>query len=329
MRPRVAVIGTGGTISSFGDGPFDLQDYVRHGRRGDAAEMIAHFAPVSELAELVPVPFPPVPSTDLGFCAWRTLVETIDRLVAEGAVDGIVILHGTATMEESAYALSLTAPTDLPIVLTGAQRPASGLSTDGPANLAAAVRTALSPQARGMGVLLVMNEEIHAAREVTKTSTWRLQTFRTPDFGLLGHADADRVAFYRRPMRGHERAPFDIRGTGTPPRVDIVYAHQDADGVAVEAFVAAGAKGLVVAALAPGFVPPALAEALRDAADAGIVCAVSTRAGSGRVVPISRITALGLVAADNLNPQKARILLLLGLLSGRGAQDIAALFETH
>lgn len=326
---RVAIIGTGGTISSFGEDPFDVQDYIRHGRMGDAATMLDYFSDVRRLADLVPIAFPPIASTRLGFKEWQLLIAEIDRLSADPSIDGIVILHGTASMEETAYALSLTAPTDTPIALTGSQRPATALSADGGANISAAVRTVLSPDARGMGVLLVMNEEIHAAREVTKTSTWRLQTFKTPDFGALGHADADAVVFYRRPLRVPESPPFDIRGIETPPRVDIAYAHQDADAVAVEAFAAAGAKGIVVAAFAPGLVPPAMLEALADATKAGITCVGSCRAGSGRVVALSPLRNAGLIAADNLNPQKARILLQLALLTPRTPEEIATLFATH
>jgi len=156
-------------------------------------------------------------------------------------------------MEETAYFLSLTLQVSIPVVLVGSQRPASALSTDAGLNLVNAIRVAASPEARGMGVLLVLNDEISAAREVTKTSTTRLQTFRTPDFGVLGHADGDAVAFYRRPLRRtYPGTEFDIRGLDALPRVDIVLSYVGADATAVRAFMAAGARGIVSAGFAPG-----------------------------------------------------------------------------
>ncbi|MEL7469279.1 MAG: asparaginase [Pseudomonadota bacterium] len=330
-KRKVAIIGTGGTISSLGRDAFDVQDYITLGKMNDAAGMIAHFPEVSELADLIAVPFPPVPSTQIGSPEWLHIVRQIDRLAAEHPdLAGVVILHGTATMEETAYALNLTVKADLPVVITGAQRPATGLSTDGAANMAAAVKTALSPEARGLGVLLVVNEEIQAARDVTKTSTWRLQTFRTPDFGVLGHADADQVVIYRKPVRAHmPDTEFDVRGVEVLPRVDISYSYAGADGTAVRAFVEAGAKGVVSAGLAPGMAPPAEHAALAAAAEAGIAVVQSTRAGSGRVVALTRLRQAGIVPADNLNPQKARILLSLALTVTEDPIGIERIFATY
>jgi L-asparaginase len=327
-RPKVAVIGTGGTISSFGRGPFDTQDYVALGDMGDAARIIDTFRAVHELAELVPVAFPPVPSTQIAWSEWAALAETVERM---GALDpdlaGFVILHGTATMEETAYALDLTLRTDRTVVLTGAQRPSSALSADGGMNLAAAIRTASAPEARGLGVLLVLNDEIHAAREVSKTSVWRLQTFRTPDFGVLGHVDGDAVAIYRRPVRARGGVPaFDRALLDDPPRVDVAYAYAGADGTAVRAFAAAGAEGIVSAGLAPGLTPPAEWEALAEAAASGIAVVQSSRAGSGRTVAMTRHRKAGILPADNLTPQKARILLALALASGADRAGVARLF---
>ncbi|MEM7742668.1 MAG: asparaginase [Pseudomonadota bacterium] len=328
--PRVALIGTGGTISSLGRDAFDVQDYVSLGQMLDSDGMLARFPEVREIAEIVPVAFPPVPSTKIAFAEWQQLVHEIDRVTADPDVTGVIILHGTASMEETAYALNLTVKTDKTVVITGAQRPASGLATDAPANMVAALRVAASPAARGLGVLVCVNEEIQAAREVTKTSTWRLQTFRTPDFGILGHADADSVAIYRHPVRRH--APdteFDIRGLDTLPRVDVSYSYAGADGTAVRAFVAAGAKGIVSAGFAPGMTPPAEFDALAEAAAAGVAVVQSTRAGSGRVAQLSRISEAGILAADNLNPQKARILLSMALSVTDDPAEITRIFATY
>jgi L-asparaginase len=192
------------------------------------------------------------------------------------------------------------------------------------------VRVAASAEARGLGVLVLLNDEIQAAREVTKTSTGRLQTFRSPDFGALGHADGDGLAWYRRPIR--KAAPeteFDIRGLEALPRVDIAYSYAGADGTAVRAFVAAGARGIVAAGFAPGFVTPGDAEALAEARARGVIVMQSTRAGSGRVFPTTRLAEMGFIPADNLNPQKARILLALALTVTREPAEIRRIFAMY
>lgn len=328
---KVAFIGTGGTISSVGRGPLDLQDYGATGIRLEADAIIARTPELREVAEVIPVNYRAIVSPDIGFADWKSLVLTCDRLVAEiDDLAGIVIGHGTASLEETAYMLNLAVKVSIPVVVVGSQRPASGLSTDAHMNLVGAVRTAASEAARGMGVLVVLNDEIQAGREVTKTSTLRLQTFRTPDFGVLGHADADRVAFYRAPLR--LRAPetaFDIRGLEALPRVDIVYAYAGADGTAARAFVAAGARGLVSAGFAPGLPAPGDREVMAEAARDGVVVVLSTRAGSGRVFESSRARELGFLSADNLNPQKARILLMLALSVTSDKGRIAEMFATY
>jgi L-asparaginase len=331
MRPRVAFIGTGGTIASVGRGPLDLQDYAVAGVMLHAEELLARFPAVQEVAEVVPVRFRAVPSTQVAWPEWRELLLLCDRLVAEDpGLAGIVIGHGTATLEETAYFLSLTLKVPVPVVVVGAQRPASALSTDAGMNLVNAVRVAASPEARGLGALVLLNDEIHAAREVTKTSAGRLQTFRAPDFGCLGHADGDRIAWYRRPLR--RTAPdteFDVRGLDALPRVDVSLSYAGADGAAVHAFVAAGARGIVFAGFAPGFVTPAEAEALREAVRAGVAVAQSTRAGSGRAFPTTRVLESGFIPADNLTPQKARILLSLALTVTRDPREIARMFAEY
>jgi L-asparaginase len=329
-KPKVAVIGTGGTISSIGRDEFDIQDYVTLGKMHDAAGMVQAFPSASTIADLVPVAFPPIPSTQMDFAAWGELLRLIDEQVeTHPDLAGIVILHGTASMEETAYALNLTVKADIPVVVTGAQRPSTGLSTDAGMNMTNAVRVAASEEARGLGVLVVLNDEIQAARDVTKTSTWRLQTFRSPDFGVLGHADADRIAIYRKPVRLlAPETPFSRDDVLNAARVDISYCYAGCDGTAVRAFVEAGAKGIVSAGFAPGFVSPGEFDALKAAVDAGVVVLQSSRAGSGRVPSMARVVAGGFIGADNLNPQKARILLALALNRTSDKADIEAYFGT-
>lgn len=331
-KPKVAVIGTGGTITSLsGIGPLDLYEYTATGRMLEADQLVDRFPAVREVADIVPIRFKAVPSTAVAFPEWKQLVLEADKAVATHAgLAGIVVLHGTATLEETAYALDLTAKVHVPIVVVGAQRPASALSGDAGLNLVNAVRTAASPAARGLGVLVCLNDEIQAARDVTKTSTARLQTFRTADFGILGQADGDAVTFYRRPVRkGAPDTEFDIRGLDALPRVDIAYSYAGSDGAATRAFVAAGARGIVMAAFAPGMLGPAEMEAGKAAVAAGVVVAMSSRAGSGRTFNSSKVRDAGFITADNLTPQKARILLALGLTRSREPAELARIFATY
>jgi L-asparaginase len=331
MRPKVAFIGTGGTIASVGKGPLDLQDYGANGVVMHADEIIARWPETALVADVLPVNYRNIPSTAIDFADWKALVLLCERLAAEHAdLAGIVIGHGTATLEETAYILNLTLKVSVPVVLVGSQRPSSGLSTDAGLNLVNAIRVAASSEAHGMGVLVVLNDEIQAAREVTKTATLRLQTFRTADFGVLGHADGDAIAFYRRPLRRCcPDTEFDIRSLEALPRVDIAYAYAGGDGTAVRAFTAAGAQGIVSAGFAPGFAPPGDFEALKEAVAKGAVVVQCTRAGSGRTFRGTRLADAGFLIADNLVPQKARILLALALTVTRDQARIAEMFKVY
>ncbi|MCG8543980.1 MAG: asparaginase [Alphaproteobacteria bacterium] len=330
-RPRVAIIGTGGTISSVGRDNLDIATYMDTKKKYEVDELLAQFPEVATFAELLPVRFRAVGSTAIGPKDWLDLNRLIHDTAAENPdLAGIVVTHGTATLEETAYFLNLTVKLDIPVVLVGAQRPASGLSTDAALNLVNAVRTASAPESRGLGTLVVLNDEIQAAREVVKTSTLRLQTFRTPDFGILGHADADRIAYYRRPMRRH--APdteFDVSGLSDLPRVDIVFTYAGVDGTAVDAFADAGAKGIVVAGMLPGFSNADQLAALNAAAERGVVIAQSTRNGSGRLIQVKSSRPERCVLADNLPATKARVLLTLALTKTDDLAEIQRMFETY
>lgn len=330
-RPRVAFIGTGGTISSLGKGPLDTVDYGSTGNMMDAEGILARFPEVQLVADVFPVPFSAVPSPNIHFPEWKALVLLCDKVVAENpGLAGIVIGHGTASLEETAYALHLAAKVPVPIVVTGSQRPASALSTDAGLNLVNAVRVAADPGARGLGVMVLLNDEIQCAREVTKTSTGRMQTFRSPDFGVLGQADGDRVVWYRKPLRlGAPETVFDIRPLDSLPRVDISYAYAGADGTAVRAFLAAGAKGIVSAGFAPGFCGPGDLEPLKQAVKDGVIVIQCSRAGSGRVFPSTKLKEYGFLTADNLNPQKARILLAMALTVTQDPAEVARIFATY
>ena len=216
-KPRVALIGTGGTISSIGRDSLDLWEYMDTSRKAEPDELLQRFPEVAEAADIVPVRFRAVGSTAIGPADWLALDAAVhDAVAREAPLDGVVITHGTATLEETAYFLNLTLKVDAPVVVVGSQRPATGLSSDAAMNLLNAVRVAGAPAARGLGVLVLLNDEIQAAREVTKASTLRLETFRSPDLGMLGYADPDgRVAIYRKPARA-PRARHGVRRARTP-----------------------------------------------------------------------------------------------------------------
>ena len=330
-KPWVAAIGCGGTISSLGRDSTDVLDYPDFGHKLPIEELVGRYGEIASVADLRAVPFRSVGSTAIGPAEWLELAAIVHRLVGERpAPAGFVIPHGTATLEETAYFLNLTLKTDTTVVLVGAQRPASALSSDAGMNLLGAVRVAIDPGMCGLGVLVALNDEIHSAREATKTSTYRLQTFRSPDLGVLGHIDSDAVKIYRRPARRH--APdteFDVAHMKELPRVDIAYSYGGADGAVVDALVAAGARGIVSAGLAPGIPTPLERAALERARDAGIIIVQASRAGSGRVAPRRYLREAHMVAADNLNPQKARILLMLALTRTREIGEIARMFDTY
>jgi len=331
-KPRVALIGTGGTISSIGRGPLDLWEYMDSSRKAEPDELLVRFPEVAEAAEIVPVRYRAVGSTAIGPADWLALDAAVHAVVArEAPLDGVVMTHGTATLEETAYFLNLTLKVDATVVVVGSQRPPTGLSSDAGLNLLNAVRVAAAPEARGLGVLVLLNDEVQAAREVSKTSTLRLETFRSHDLGMLGYADPDgRVAIYRRPARRHAPATeFDVRGRTELPRVDVAASYAGADGAAIRAFVAAGARAIVSASLAPGVVTPTETEALLEARERGVLVVISSRAGSGRVLPRTVLRERGFVAADNLNPQKARVLAMLALTRTDDPAQVQRMFDEY
>ena len=330
-RPRILVVGTGGTISHAGRNSLDFTEYADGGRILDVNALLERAPHVAAAADTIPVNFRSIRSVDIGPAEWLELNDTIHRQVSDNApIDGVVIVHGTATLEETAYFLDLSLKIEQTTVVVGAQRPLDVLSSDADLNLFNAIRVAADPGARGLGVLVVLNDEIQAAREVTKGSTNRLETFRTPDVGMLGYADPDKIAIYRAPTRPHApNTAFDVRGKDTLPRVDIVYSYAGSDGAAVQAFRQQGARAIVVAALAPASAPSAQEAVLKEAAKNGILIVRSSRAGSGRVLPRAEFANEGYVVADNLNPQKARVLAMVALSHTNDRNRIQEYFDAY
>jgi L-asparaginase len=325
------VIGTGGTISSIGASSLDVLDYPDFGQKLSCEALLDRFPETRLVADPVPMTFRQVGSTEIGPREWIELRALIHRIARDDpTVAGFVIPHGTATLEETGFFLNLTLAVAQPVALVGAQRPASALGSDAGMNLVNALRVAGSPEARGKGVLAVLNDEIHAARDVVKTSTYRVQTFRSLDFGALGHVDGDGVHFYRSPSRKHmPDTPFAVLDLGVLPRVEIVYSYAGADGALVDAAVAAGARGLVSAGFAPGSPTPEQRAAFERAAKSGVVVVQCSRAFSGRVAPRRRLRESGIVAGEDLSPQKARILLMLALSTTTEIAAIQEMFSTY
>ena len=314
--PRVYLIGTGGSISFIGDYRTDYVNYNYHDRHLTIDELLARIPEAGAFAEVRPEQYSNVGSGSVAPGHWLDLARRINALFqADGDAAGVALTHGTATLEETAYFLNLTVKDRRPVVITGAMRPPTGLGTDADVNLLDCLRVAAAPQSAGRGVLTVLNNEIQAAREVTKTNSYRLETFRSGELGCLGYADSDeQVVFYRTPTKRHTAdSEFAVAELAELPRVDIAYAYAGADGLVVDALAAGGCAGLVAAGLGSGGSPPGFMAALKRAVGQGIPVVIATQAGNGRVVRSRRFAEDGYIAADNLTPKKARILLMLSL----------------
>ena len=330
--PRVAVIITGGTIDSVGRDRLDLAWYGEAGKRLSDGEMLAQLPELKSIAEVREIPFRRLPSHALVDKDWLDLVRTLHSIFDQDGADGIVITHGTNTIEETAYFLNLTLKIDRPVVLVGSMRPSSAISADGYLNLVNAVKVAADPDSRGRGCLLVMNDTIFNGRDVTKNATYRVEAFQSRDLGPLGYADADgKIAYYHTPVRKHTvDTEFDVRNLQSLPRVDVVVSYVGADGRMIEAAAAAGAKGIVSAGTGAGRPTPAEEKAFdRMFEEHGMIMCLCSRVASGRVVRSPGLTKRGFVAGDNLPPWKARLLLSLALTKTTNADNIQRMFDTY
>lgn len=331
MKPRIHVLGTGGSISGIGPHRLDYTLYPDSGKKLTVAQMLERIPEARELAELSGEDVLQVGSPSIGPKEWLQLAARIHALT----VDGVVITHGTATLEETGYFLHLTVKSDRPVVVTGAMRPPSAVGTDADLNLLDAIRLAAAPDAAGRGVLTVLNNEIQSARDVTKSNAFRVDTFDSRDFGVLGYVDSDaRVLFYRSVTRPHTTAtPFDVRGRKDLPRVDMVYSYAGGDGVLVDALISQPRErrpdGIVLVGFGGGSYPAAFLEAGKRAVKAGIPVVLATRSWNGRVVITPKKEAEGFLVCDDLMPQKARILLMLALTVTRERPAIQEMFYKY
>ncbi len=331
--PLVWVLATGGTIASSGGSPTDLSNYSVGTLTVD--DLINAVPAIGQLARIKVETIANVFSSDLTTSHWLTLARRINAILsADPTVAGIVVTHGTNTLEETAYFLNLTVQDDRPVVMVGAMRPATAISADGPLNLYNAIRTAICVEARGKGALIVMNDAINSARDATKTHTYRVETFRAPELGLLGQIDGDRVSFYHSSTRRHTaHSEFDGGALTNLAKVEIVYSYVESDPAIIDAIVTTGAKGIVFAAGGAGVLSSAEKAAVRRMRqlppELRPVLVLSSRVGNGRVIPRTEYDELGMVPADNLNPQKARVLLMLALTQTKELQEIRRMFAEY
>lgn len=330
--PRVVVLATGGTIAGRAGSALTLSEYQAGAVSG--TELVEAVPELSRLAHIRVEQIANVGSSNMTFAVWRALAERIDAIFREKAeVAGVVITHGTNTIEETAYFLNLTVRHQRPVVLVGAQRPSTALSADGPLNLVNAVRTAMSSESRGRGVLIVMNDEINAARDVTKSNTYRVESFRSGELGFLGYVDHDKLAYYRRPEKRHTvSSEFALDAIPELPPVEILYSSVEASTpLLVQTLREAGTRGIVFAAGGAGMLSnqeKAAVKAARDSAS-GIVFVRASRVPNGRVIPHREHDDLGIIPADNLNPQKARILLMLALTRSADPAELKRIFSEY
>ena len=327
--PVVVVLATGGTIAGAAESAVRAE-YTS----GQVAvdDMIAAVPGLAALARVQGEQLANVGSQDMTFAIMIALAKRINVLLASNDTHGVVVTHGTDTMEETAYFLNLTVHSRKPVAMTGAMRPSTAISADGPLNLYNAVAVAADPDACGRGVMVVMNDRIHGAHSLSKTNTTSVETFLSPINGLIGTVNYGKTQYFRRPFRTHTfESEFELEGLAELPRVDIVYACADMPPDLIDASVQNGARGIVIAGDGNGNMNAPTIERAARAAARGILIVRSSRVPTGKVGRNVEIDddRLGFIASDELNPAKARILLMLALLKERTGEDIQQLFYNY
>jgi L-asparaginase len=328
-QPHVMILATGGTIA--GAAACANQPGYTSGQISVAA-MIAAIPELKAIACVQGEQVANVGSQDMTFTIMISLANRINALLGQINVDGVVITHGTDTMEETAHFLNLTVKSKKPVVMTGAMRPYTAISADGPLNLLNAVAVAADTAAAGRGVLVVMNDRIHGAHSLTKTNTTSVETFISPINGLIGTVNYGRSEYFRRPFRKHtHKSEFSVQGLNALPRVDIIYACADMPADLIDCSMQSGAKGIVIAGDGNGNMNAATMQRAALAAQQGIVIVRSSRVPTGKVGRNVEIDddRLQFIVSDELNPAKARILLMLALLKKRSPDDIQQLFYDY
>jgi len=312
--PRIVVLATGGTISGTADARSAI-GYNSGERTGQ--QLLKDVPGIGKFATITAEQVSNVGSQDMNDGIWFQLAKRIDEIFDRGEADGVVITHGTDTMEETAFFLKNVLHSRRPVVLVGSMRPGGVVGADGPNNLLEAVEVAASPQSQGRGVMVVMNDTIHDPRWITKTNTTSVQTFLSPNAGPTGFVDPASIRFVT-PVTDSRQSPYTLPAAGQLPRVDIVYAHSNMDASQIDHAVADNAKGIVIAGVGDGDVSKAALAAMERAAKMGIVVVRASRVGTGfvnRNVEVDDDKS-GFVASLDLNPQKARVLTQLLIANG-------------
>lgn len=326
---RIRVLATGGTIAGAQAAP---GEYGYKAGSLDIQQILNGVPGLNKLAVISSEQIVNIPSQDMNDAVWLKLAHRLNEVIASPDVDGVVITHGTDTMEETSYFLSLVVPTDKPIVMVGAMRPATALGADGPANLYNAVAAAASAEARGRGVLVILNDELHYARNVTKTNTSSMQTFVSVNRGPAGLANTGKINWFQRmDKKQGSLSEFSVFGRTALPRVDILYAHANMSADLIDAAVRNGAKGLVIAGDGDGNMTEEALGRLAAAAKRGVVIVRSTRVASGIVYRNNEVNddKLGFVASGELGPGKSRVLLQLALTKTHDPIRIQRMFDQY
>lgn len=323
--PRITVLATGGTIAGRSTGLPGGANY----RPGaiDAGELLADLPGMNALAVLTYFQVANIGSEDMSERVWFDLLQALEREMADPGTAGVIVLHGTDTMEETAFFLDLAGDWPKPVVLTGAMRTADAPSADGPANILDAVRVASDPAAAGRGVLAILNGVIHRARDLAKNDTTNTDAFRSRSGGNEGRMVDGRPVFYHPPRSAAGRPLFRVTGLKELPRVEIIYGHAGQRRELVDAAVAAGAKGIVHAGVGMGNAHESARPALADAARGGVAVVCSSRVPNGPSPKTDRNAGDGFVSAGEINPQKSRVLLQLALTRTGDAGEIQAFFD--
>ncbi len=327
--PNVVILATGGAIA--GSASSATSSSYSAGQVG-IQTMINAVPEIKDLANVTGEQLSNVGSQDMTIEIWLRLAKRINELLSQDEVDGIVITHGTDTQEETAYFLSLVVKSDKPVVTTGSMRSATSISTEGPLNLYNAVSIAASEEAKGKGVLVTLNDEIHSPKDVSKMNTTSVGSFSSPIKGIMGGVFYGRLGFFRTPTtRFGLTSEFSVEGVEELPRVDIIYACADMSPDLVAMLVDAGAKGIVIAGVGNGNMNQSSLGAAKRASEKGVVVVKSRKAATGWVLRDNEFKDedYGTIAAHDLSPVKARILLMLALLKERSLEEIQELFYTY
>ncbi len=326
---NVVILATGGTIAGAGDSCVGSK--YAPGKVG-IDQVIKNIPGLDKLADIRTEQVMQIASQDFNDVTWLTIAKRVNELLAQSSVKGLVITHGTDTLEETAYFLNLVVKSKKPVVLVGAMRASTSLSSDGALNLYNAVALAASDEAYGKGALVMMNDEIYAARDVAKISTTNVSAFKSPNSGVMGSVLYGAVKFYYSPLRAHtSQTVFDVRKAESLPKVEIIYAYAGVDVSMIDYLIESGAKGIILAGVGDGNISKQGVEKLAKVAKKGVLIVRSAHLGSGLVEPNVEIEdeKLGFVTADNLSPQKARILAMLALTKTNDVKKVRGMFAKY